>query len=242
MISVALTGGIGSGKSTVAGLFAAKGAFVVDADAVARDVMMPGSSVFKAVRDRFGSQIVDARGLLDRKELARIVFADPAARRDLESLTHPVIAAEMARRVVGAPASCRVLVLEIPLLAEVTRAPAGGEPAGTGGEPAREESAQSADGARSRDGAEEADGEVDPLRPKVVVVVDAPEEVVLRRLEAGRQMSREEALARIAAQAARGQRRAIADFVIDNSSSIAHLRSEVDRVWDRVAPAPPDNI
>ena len=233
MISVALTGGIGSGKSTVAELFAAKGAFVVDADAVARDVMMPGSSVFKAVRDRFGSQIVDAQGLLDRKELARIVFADPAARRELESLTHPVITAEMARRVVSAPASCRVLVLEVPLLAEVTRARAGGEAAGAGGEAAGGESGESADGA---------EGEMDPLRPKVVVVVDAPEEVVLRRLEAGRQMSREEALARIAAQAARGQRRAIADFVIDNSSSIAHLRSEVDRVWDRVAPAPPDNI
>lgn len=220
MISVALTGGIGSGKSTVAELFASKGAFIVDADAVAREVTMPGGSVFSAILDRFGAGVVGAGGCLDRQELARIVFADPVARRDLESLTHPAIMAGMARRVADAPPSCRLLVLEVPLLAEVVGDRSGGAAGGAG-----------ADG-----------GEVSLLRPGAVVVVDAPEELVLRRLETARQMSRKDVLSRIAVQATREQRLAIADFVIDNSSSIAHLRGEVDRVWERVVPAAPERV
>jgi dephospho-CoA kinase len=195
VISVALTGGIGSGKSTVAQIFAELGAFVVDADAIARLVVMPGGAAFAGVVERFGPGVVSVDGNIDRKALADIVFADAQARRDLESLTHPAIAAEIARRVAAAPPSCCATVLEIPLLTEITGA---------------------------------------SIRPQAVVVVDAPEEVVLERLAASRQMTRSEAIARIEAQASREQRIAIADFVIDNSSSLSHLGEQVERVWERL--------
>ncbi|MGH9281378.1 MAG: dephospho-CoA kinase, partial [Acidimicrobiales bacterium] len=99
MLLVGLTGGIGSGKSTVANALAAHGAVVVDADVLARQVVEPGTPGFAAVVARFGPEVVAADGGLDRAALARLVFADDAARRDLNGIVHPLVAAATQARV-----------------------------------------------------------------------------------------------------------------------------------------------
>ncbi len=93
-----LTGGIGSGKSTVAAMLRELGAPVIDADALAREVVAPGSEGLAEVVRAFGAEVLDPSGALDRKKLGAIVFADPARRRRLEGITHPRIAAEAMRR------------------------------------------------------------------------------------------------------------------------------------------------
>jgi len=115
-LRVALTGGIASGKSTVAGLFAALGVPVIDTDVVAREVVAPGSPGLAAVTARFGAQILDAAGALDRARLRDIVFADPQARRDLEALLHPLIQARTAERSRAAGGDYQLIA--VPLLVE----------------------------------------------------------------------------------------------------------------------------
>ena len=121
---VGLTGGIGSGKSTVARLLAEHGAIVVDADQVARDVVEPGEPALDEIRDRFGSGVIDPEGRLDRAALATIVFGDDAARRDLEGITHPRIGQRVADRIAEARAAEdadgreRLVVVDHPLLVE----------------------------------------------------------------------------------------------------------------------------
>ena len=117
MLRVGLTGGIGSGKSTVSGQLAALGAVVVDADAVAREVVEPGTPALAAVADRFGAQVVTADGHLDRPALGRVVFGNPTALRDLEALTHPAIWARTAQLVDDAGPDA-VVVHDMPLLVE----------------------------------------------------------------------------------------------------------------------------
>lgn len=121
---IGLTGGIGSGKSTVARLFAERGAVVIDADQVAREVVEPGEPALDAIRVRFGPGVIDADGQLDRPALAAIVFGDVAARRDLEGITHPRIAERIAERIEAVRRAEetdgveRVVVLDHPLLVE----------------------------------------------------------------------------------------------------------------------------
>jgi dephospho-CoA kinase len=116
MVRVALTGGIASGKSTVATELAGRGAIVIDADVLAREVVEPGTSALAAIIDRFGADLL-SDGRLDRARLAEIVFADPLARRDLERIVHPAVRARAAEleRAAGAAA---VVVHVIPLLVE----------------------------------------------------------------------------------------------------------------------------
>lgn len=192
MLVVGLTGGIGSGKSTVSALLAERGAAIVDADAIARNVVEPGQPAYGAVVARFGPGVVGPDGSLDRQALADVVFADPAARADLNAIVHPAVRAAMAEAVAAHAGSDRVVVMDIPLLAE-----GGGR------------------------------------RPEMaaVVVVDAPVEVAVGRLVGRRGMSEADARARIAAQATREQRLAIADVVVDNSGSLEDLRAEVERAW-----------
>ena len=121
MLLVGLTGGIGSGKSTVSELLAAKGAVVVDADAVVRDQQRPGTPVFDAMVERFGPGIVGADGKLDRAAVAEIVFADPQALEDLNAIVHPAVGAEIARRMEELSATDAVVVLDVPLLVEASR-------------------------------------------------------------------------------------------------------------------------
>lgn len=125
MLVVALTGGMGSGKSTVAELLVRRGAVLVDADAIAREVVEPGRPALAALVERFGPGILDGDGRLDRAALARVAFADDAARADLEAITHPAIAEEFARRTRDAPPDA-VVVCDVPLLAESPAARARG--------------------------------------------------------------------------------------------------------------------
>jgi dephospho-CoA kinase len=116
MFRVALTGGIASGKSMVAAELAARGAIIIDADVLAREVVEPGTPALAAIIDRFGEQVV-TEGRLDRPRLAQLVFADPLARRDLERIVHPAVrvrAAELERA--AGPAA--IVVHVIPLLVE----------------------------------------------------------------------------------------------------------------------------
>jgi len=116
MIVVALTGGIGAGKSTVAAGLAARGAVIVDADRIAREVVAPGMPALQALVERFGPGILAADGSLDRAALAAVAFRDPGARADLEAVTHPAIQQEMARQTAAWAGSDRVVIQDIPLL------------------------------------------------------------------------------------------------------------------------------
>lgn len=127
MLLVGLTGGIGSGKSTVADLLAARGAWIVDADAAARSVVEPGSPALEKLVERFGKQILDGSGRLDRPALAAIAFADEDSRKDLEAITHPAINEEFLRRMQAAPEGA-IVVCDVPLLAESPAAQARGYP------------------------------------------------------------------------------------------------------------------
>lgn len=124
MAVIAITGGIGSGKSTVRRIFEELGAFGIDADDLARRVVEPGSAGWLRVRSVFGEEFFDAAGRLDRKKLARKVFSHEPSRRMLESLLHPLIRKAQERLVGQAQAEApeRLVVVEIPLLAEGGRA------------------------------------------------------------------------------------------------------------------------
>lgn len=196
MLVVGLTGGIGAGKSSVADRLARKGAAVVDADAVVREVQAPGGPAFDPIVDRFGPGVVAPDGSLDRPALAALVFADAGALADLNAIVHPLVGAAMAERVLAHAGTDRVVVLDIPLLAE------GGS------------------SARSRWGLQ------------AVIVVDVPVEVAVERLVRQRGMDECDARDRIAAQATRQERLAIADHVIDNSGDEAALDAAVDACWE----------
>lgn len=190
MLKVGLTGGIGAGKSEVARLLAARGALVVDADRLARDVVEPGTPGLSAVVEEFGPEVLRADGALDRARLGSLVFGDAGARGRLEAIVHPLVAQRSAALMAAAPPGA-VVVYDVPLLVENDLA-----------------------------------GDFD-----VVVVVDAPEDVQLRRLVEGRGMLAADARARIAAQATRQQRLAVADHVIDNAGSLNDLERQVDQLW-----------
>jgi dephospho-CoA kinase len=193
MIAIGLTGGIGSGKSTVARLFAGHGVRVVDADAIAHEVMTPDTPVFDAVVERFGRAIVAPDGTIDRQALAAVVFADDAARGELEAIVHPTVSAFISAELDRARAENQDVLVDIPLLVETD--------------------------ARGRYGFD------------LVVVVDAPEPVVLDRLMRERAMDEDAARARMAAQSDRAVRLAAADVIIDNSGTLDELADMVENVW-----------
>jgi dephospho-CoA kinase len=120
MLMVGLTGGIGAGKSTVAALLAAHGAVVVDADAIAREIVEPGMPALAQLVERFGPEILRPDGSLDRPALAALAFVDDETRKELEAITHPAIGAEFLRRVAEAPGHA-VVVHDVPLLVESKR-------------------------------------------------------------------------------------------------------------------------
>jgi len=192
VIKVALTGGIGSGKTEVERLLAERGAAVVDADVLARAVVEPGTPGLAAVLAEFGPGVRAPDGSLDRAALAAVVFPDPSALARLEAIVHPLVAERAASVEAAAERSgIGVLVHATPLLSD--RAAADGY--------------------------------------DLVVVVDAPDEVRLDRLVRLRGMSEQDARARMAAQAGREQRLAVADVVIPNEGSVAELAELVDALW-----------
>jgi dephospho-CoA kinase len=192
VLAVGLTGGIGSGKSTVADLLVEHGAVLIDADRIAREVVAPDGPALAPLVERFGPGILTPEGTLDRAALAAVVFPDPEALAALNAITHPLIGAEMTARRAAAEGTDDIVVLDIPLLKAEHR---------------------------------------DLLTLAHVIVVDTPVDTALTRLVEQRGFSRADAEARMAAQPTPEERRAGADFVIDNSSDLTHLRAEVDRVW-----------
>jgi len=118
---VGLTGGIGAGKSTVSAALATRGAVVIDADAITREVQEPGTPVFAAMVERFGPTIVRADGTLDRQAVADIVFPDPAALADLNAIVHPAVGATLAERLAEQVGTDHVVILDVPLLVESGR-------------------------------------------------------------------------------------------------------------------------
>lgn len=116
---IGLTGGIGSGKTTVAGMLAGLGAAVVDADAISRSVTGPGGAAIKAIRAGFGPGMVDGQGAMDRQAMRALVFSDPSARQRLEAIIHPLVGRiTQAQTRAALEAGQRCLVFDVPLLVE----------------------------------------------------------------------------------------------------------------------------
>ena len=196
MILVGLTGGIGSGKSTVSQLLADRGAIIIDGDAIARALQRSGTAVFAAMVERFGD-VIAADGELDRAKIASIVFADAVALADLNKIVHPAIGVEMLRRISELRDTDAIAILDFPLLAESPRKGLSG-----------------------------------------VVVVDVDPEIAIERVVRDRGMKASEVQARIAKQASRADRLAIADRELDNSGSKEDLVQQVEQAWRWIATLP----
>lgn len=121
MLLIGLTGGIGSGKTTVSARLAELGARVVDADAIVRELQAPGGPVLEAMVDRFGAGILHDDGTLDRQAVADLVFTDSEALADLNAIVHPAVGAEIVRRLDEAAATDDLVILDVPLLVESGR-------------------------------------------------------------------------------------------------------------------------
>lgn len=121
MILIGLTGGIGSGKSTVSSLLAKRGAVIIDADAITRELQQPGAPLLGVLAERFGAHIIAADGSLIREELRTIAFSDADALKDLNKIVHPAVATEMDRRMEEVRNTDKVVILDIPLLTENPR-------------------------------------------------------------------------------------------------------------------------
>ena len=192
MLRIGLTGGMGAGKSTVARLLVEHGAVLVDSDAIAREVVEPGTEGLAALVEAFGPEILAADGSLNRPALAAVAFADQQSRQQLNSITHPLVGQRTAELIAAAPADA-VVVQDIPLLVEN----------GLG------------------------------AMMNLVVVVMADEGLRVHRLEQFRGVSRDDALARIKAQATDEQRRAVADVLLDNNSGAGDLAPQVASLWEQ---------
>jgi dephospho-CoA kinase len=121
MLLIGLTGGIGSGKSTVSSLLAERGAVVIDADAIVHELQAPGQPVLAAMVERFGEDILDEAGALRRQRVADLVFGDPEALADLGAIVHPAVGEEIARRMAEQVDTDHVVILDVPLLVESGR-------------------------------------------------------------------------------------------------------------------------
>ncbi|MFD8482505.1 dephospho-CoA kinase [Kitasatospora sp. NPDC059673] len=190
MLRIGLTGGIGAGKSEVSRQLAALGAVIIDSDAIAREVVAPGTPGLAAVVAEFGPEVLLPDGSLDRPALGRIVFADPARLAALNAVVHPLVRARSAELEAAAGPDA-IVVHDVPLLAENGLAPL----------------------------------------YDLVVVIDVPDAERLRRLTALRGMPEDEARARMAAQATREDRLAVADLVLDNSGDLDGLTTRVQELW-----------
>ncbi|MCY3560493.1 MAG: dephospho-CoA kinase [bacterium] len=193
MIEVGLTGCIGAGKSTVAAALVARGAVLLDADAIVAELQQPGRPVLEAMVARFGPSILRPDGTLDRAATAAFVFNDPQKLAELNAIVHPAVRAEMVARRRELAGSDAVVVSDIPLLTE--------------GGPERRQGLAG------------------------IIVVDVAHEVAVQRLVAGRDLTADEARARLANQASRAERLALADFVIDNNGPLDGLEEQVERCW-----------
>ncbi len=191
MFTVALTGGIASGKSEVERRFAARGISIIDADLVAREVVATGSAGLTAIIDAFGADVLDTDGSLDRKAMRKRVFTDAGARHRLESIIHPRVRLTLQERVAVVRSAYGMLV--IPLFVE--------------------------------------SGEYHWVDR--VLVIDVPRALQIKRLLARDGITVELAESMLDAQATREQRLAVADDVIDNSTSLDQLDVVVEMLHQR---------
>ena len=189
-----LTGGIGSGKSTAARMFADLGAIVIDADAIAKEVLEPGQVGYESVVNNFGEEILDSSGNIDRVILAGKVFGNTTKLKELEEIVHPAVANKVAQIRESLPAGSTI-IYDTPLLIEKS------------------------------------------LQQQFdqVIVVLAPEDLRTQRLLA-RGLAQNDIIARMSNQATDELRREIANYVINNSSTLMELREEVQKVWTQISP------
>ena len=120
-LRIGLTGGIGSGKSTVGAILAGLGALVIDTDLIARQLTVPGGAAMPAIAAAFGPEFIATDGSLDRPRMRAAAFADDAVRRRLEAILHPLIGDEVERAAAAAPSSAPMIVFDVPLLVESGR-------------------------------------------------------------------------------------------------------------------------
>ena len=210
---VGLTGGIASGKSRAAEVFAQSGVPVIDSDVIAREVVAPGSAGLDAIRSRFGAGVLLPDGSLDRRALRERVFADPTARRDLEAITHPLIRQKMADDSARAGGPYQVHV--IPLLTEGVRKAAAGAAASGAPTPA------------------DASPTGRPRGLERILVIDCPEEMQVARVMARDRVDEAGARAVLAAQVSRTERLALADDVILNDRGPEALEEAVRTLHQR---------
>jgi dephospho-CoA kinase len=209
MVVIGVTGGVGTGKSTVAKMFQDLGAVVLDADAMAHQLMEPKRLCWRRVVERFGEDILNEDQSINRRRLAEIVFRDARRRRDLEAIIHPQVLRQIKQRLHrlgrsrqpgvargGQARRVRAVVLDVPLLVEV-----------------------------------DAQGMADAL-----VVVTAPRDVQIQRLS-HRYGDPEEAHVRIAAQMELSAKAALADVVVDNAGTLDATRTQVKRIWEQLVPS-----
>lgn len=196
MYLIGLTGGIASGKSTVARRLVEHGAIHLDADQLARRVVEPGSEALHAIVREFGEGVLNHDGMLDRKKLGEIVFHDEGARARLNAIVHPAVRELSARLIAKAEQEdpSAVVVYDVPLLVEA-----------------------------------QVDHPFD-----LIVVTSAPKRTQVRRLVEERGLDPIQAEARVDAQVADADRRAVADVVIDTGGSLAHTMSQADDLWVRI--------
>lgn len=185
MLKIGLTGGIGSGKSTVCALFADLGVPIIDADVIARQLVEPGQVALAALVTCFGNSILNQDGSLNRALLRQKMLADSEVKRQLDAIMHPLVYQKIGSALESLPDE--YCIIAIPLLVETRQTHL-----------------------------------VDRI-----LVIDCPLEVQMERVLARDNVSREQAAAIIAAQANRDQRLAVADDVIDNADSAAHLAEQV---------------
>lgn len=190
MILIGLTGGIGCGKSEVSRLLQKRGAVVIDADLIVRELQQPGQEIFVSMVEMLGDKVVASDGSLDRAAVANEVFKDAELLKKLNLLIHPVVRRVMNERVESYQETNEVVVLDIPLLVENPR--------------------------------EGLDG---------VLVVDLDPNIAIERIVEQRNMSIDDAKARVSRQSSREQRLAIADHVIDNSGDRGALANQIDIAW-----------
>lgn len=198
MYVIGLTGGIASGKSTVAKRLVQLGAVGIDADQLARDVVAPGTAGLADIVTEFGAAILLPDGQLDRKALGAVIFSDPERRARLNAITHPKVRQLATDRIAEAAAAnpAAVVVYDVPLLAEAI---AGGL-----------------------------------VTFDLIVVVLADADTRTKRMVEVRGLTKEEAAMRIASQSTDAERLALADVVIDNSTTLENTLTQVDALWERV--------
>ena len=190
MILIGLTGGIGCGKSEVSRHLEKRGAIIVDADLIVRELQQPGGEIFLRMVEMFGEKVVSTDGSLNRAAVANEVFKDADLLKKLNSLIHPVVRRVMNERVESHRATDKIVILDIPLLVENPREGLNG-----------------------------------------VLVVDLDPQTAIERIVSQRNMSIDDAKARVSAQSTREQRLAIADHVVDNSGDRDALAIQVDVAW-----------